>query len=218
MVVIIDYGVGNLFSLQSSFAAIGVQAVVSSDKDVIRSGDHIILPGVGAFEDAARKLRESGMADLVKELAASGKPIMGICLGMQLLFERSFEYGEHEGLGLIKGSVRPIADVIPDGLKIPQMGWNALEYRYPAALPSDDAPDVNLKAASPIFKYIKEGDYVYFVHSYYGADCDDSCIAVCDYGAPITAAVQKDNVYGCQFHPEKSGTVGLNILKAFCEL
>ena len=148
------------------------------------------------------------MADLIKELAADGKPILGVCLGMQLLFKRSFEYGEHEGLGLIKGSVRPIADVIPSGLKIPQIGWNALRFRIP-----EGRYDI-----SPIFKYINDGDHVYFVHSYYGADCADSCIAECEYGALLTAAVSDGNVFGCQFHPEKSGKVGLNILKAFCEI
>lgn len=202
MVAIIDYGVGNLFSLKSSFAAIGVPAIVSSVPEEIAAADHIILPGVGAFKDAADKLRLSGMADLVKEMAAEGKPIIGICLGMQMLFEKSFEYGEHEGLGLINGSVRPIADVIPAGLKIPQIGWNALIFDRP----------------SPIFRYINEGDHVYFVHSYYGADCDESVIARCEYGALLTAAVAKDNVFGCQFHPEKSGNVGLNILRAFCEI
>ena len=147
MIAIIDYGVGNLFSLASSFSAIGAEAVVTADPAVIRAADRLILPGVGAFEDAARKLRESGMADLVKEEAAGGKPIMGICLGMQMLFEKSYEYGEHEGLGLIKGSVRPIADVIPQGLKIPHIGWNALHFTRPHSL----------------FKYLKEGDFVYFV-------------------------------------------------------
>lgn len=208
MIVIIDYGVGNLFSLQSSFAAIGEEAVVSSDPEIIKSGDHIILPGVGAFSDAARKLRESGLDIVVKELAAAGKPIMGICLGMQLLFEKSLEYGEHEGLGLIKGTVRPISEVIPSSLKIPQIGWNALHFRD---------PDGQGKV-SPIFKYIEDGDHVYFVHSYYGADCSGSCIAECEYGAFLTAAVADGNVFGCQFHPEKSGEVGLNILKAFCEI
>lgn len=206
MVVIIDYGVGNLFSLRSSFAAIGVEAVVSSDPETIKGADHIILPGVGAFSDAAEKLRASGMDRLIKELAGEGRPIMGICLGMQLLFDKSLEYGEHEGLGLIKGVVRPIADVAPS-LKIPHIGWNALLFRDPGN-----------KGASPIFKYINEGDHVYFVHSYYAADCKDSCIAECEYGALLTAAVAKENVFGCQFHPEKSGTVGLNILKAFCEI
>ena len=201
MIAIIDYGVGNLFSLSSSFAAIGVEAVVTSDPAVIRAADRLILPGVGAFEDATYKLRESGMADLVKEEAAKGKPIMGICLGMQLLFEKSFEYGEHEGLGLIKGSVRPISDVIPTGLKIPHIGWNALHFTRP----------------NPLFKYLKEGEFVYFVHSFYAADCDDAVIATAEYGAPLTAAVASRNVMGCQFHPEKSGGVGLSILRAFCE-
>ena len=201
MIAIIDYGVGNLFSLASSFAAIGADATVTSDPAVIRAADRIILPGVGAFEDAARKLRESGMADLVREEAALGKPIMGICLGMQMLFEKSFEYGEHEGLGLIKGAVRPIADVIPKGLKIPHIGWNALHLTRP----------------DPLFKYLKEGDFVYFVHSFYATDCDDSVIATTEYGATLTAAVASGNVMGCQFHPEKSGEVGLSILRAFCE-
>ena len=201
MIAIIDYGVGNLFSLASSFSAIGAEAVVTADPAVIRAADRLILPGVGAFEDAARKLRESGMADLVKEEAAGGKPIMGICLGMQMLFEKSYEYGEHEGLGLIKGSVRPIADVIPKGLKIPHIGWNALHFTRPHSL----------------FKYLKEGDFVYFVHSFYAADCNDAVIATSEYGAPLTAAVANGNVMGCQFHPEKSGDVGLSILRAFCE-
>ena len=201
MIAIIDYGVGNLFSLASSFATIGAEAVVTSDPAIIRAADRLILPGVGAFEDAARKLRESGMADIVKEEAALGKPIMGICLGMQLLFERSYEYGEHEGLGLISGAVRPIADVIPAGLKIPHIGWNAL----------------HLTRQTPLFKYLHEGDFVYFVHSFYAADCDQAVIATTDYGAPLTAAVASGNVMGCQFHPEKSGSVGLSILRAFCE-
>ena len=201
MIAIIDYGVGNLFSLASSFSAIGAEAIVTADPAVIRAADRLILPGVGAFEDAARKLRESGMAGLVKEEAAGGKPIMGICLGMQMLFEKSYEYGEHEGLGLIKGSVRPIADVIPKGLKIPHIGWNALHFTRPHSL----------------FKYLKEGDFVYFVHSFYAADCNDAVIATSEYGAPLTAAVANGNVMGCQFHPEKSGDVGLSILRAFCE-
>ena len=201
MTAIIDYGVGNLFSLKSSFAAIGEEAVVSSDPDEIGSADRVILPGVGAFSDAAAKLRESGLADTVCALAASGTPIMGICLGMQLLFDESLEYGRHRGLGLIPGVVRPIADVIPAGLKIPHIGWNALDITKP----------------SPIFKYIKNGDHVYFVHSYYAADCADHVVANAEYGAPLTAAVQRGSVFGCQFHPEKSGDVGLSILKAFCE-
>lgn len=202
MVAIIDYGVGNLFSLRSSLKEIGAEAVVTSDEKVIAEADRIILPGVGAFEDAARKLRESGMAEVVKREAAAGKPMMGICLGMQLMFDVGYEYGVHEGLGLIKGSVRPIADVIPEGYKIPHIGWNLLKFRR----------------ESPLFKYIKEDDYVYFVHSYYAAECDESVIAVTEYGAELTAAVANGNVYGCQFHPEKSGEVGMNILKAFMEL
>ena len=203
MIAIIDYGVGNLFSLQSSFAAIGQEAVVTADPAVIRAAQRLILPGVGAFEDAARKLRDSGMAALVKEQAAAGKPIMGICLGMQLLFDKSYEYGEHDGLGLIGGAVKPIADVIPAGYKVPHIGWNALTL---------------VGEKSRLFKYLKEGDCVYFVHSYYAADCGDAVTATAEYGAPLTASVERGNVYGCQFHPEKSGTVGLNILKAFCEL
>ena len=202
MVAIIDYGVGNLFSLQSSLKEIGAEAVVTSDEKVIAEADRIILPGVGAFEDAARKLRESGMADVVKREAAAGKPMMGICLGMQLMFDVGYEYGVHEGLGLIRGSVRPISDVIQEGYKIPHIGWNLLKF----------------KKESPLFKYIKEGDYVYFVHSYYAAECDESTIAVTEYGAELTAAVANGNVYGCQFHPEKSGDVGMKILKAFMEL
>ena len=202
MVAIIDYGVGNLFSLKSSLKEIGAEAVVTADEKLIAEADRIILPGVGAFEDAARKLRESGMADVVKKEAAAGKPMMGICLGMQLLFDVGYEYGVHEGLGLIHGSVKPIADVIPDNYKIPHIGWNLLKF----------------KGESPLFKYIKEGDYVYFVHSYYAADCDESVIAVTEYGAELTAAVASGNVYGCQFHPEKSGDVGMKILKAFMEI
>ncbi len=205
MIAIIDYGVGNLFSLKSSFAFIDKEAVVTGDPEVIEKCDRIILPGVGAFSDAAKKLKESGLGDVVKEQAAKGKPVLGICLGMQLLFEKSYEYGEHEGLGLIKGNVRPIADVVGKDLKIPHIGWNALIF------PKD-------KEKSPLYKYTDEGDFVYFVHSYYAADCDESITAVSEYGAMITASVQNGNIYGAQFHPEKSGNVGLGILKAFCEI
>ena len=202
MVAIIDYGVGNLFSLKSSLREIGAETVVTADEKVIADADRIILPGVGAFEDAARRLRETGMAEVVRKEAASGKPMMGICLGMQLMFDKSYEYGEHVGLGLIRGSVRPISDVIPAGYKIPHIGWNLLKF----------------KRESPLFKYTSEGDYVYFVHSFYAADCDDSVLAVTEYGAELTAAAANANVYGCQFHPEKSGETGLKILKAFTEL
>ena len=201
MVAIIDYGVGNLFSLKSSFAAIGQDAEVTSDAAVIRNADRVILPGVGAFGDAADKLRESGLDRVVREEAERGKPLMGICLGMQLLFERSYEYGEHLGLGLLKGEIRPIAERIPAGLKIPQMGWNALK----------------IVRESPLFRYTKDGEYVYFVHSYSAVKCEDSLLASTEYGAELTACVGKGNVFGCQFHPEKSGEVGLRMLKAFCE-
>lgn len=201
MIAIIDYGVGNLFSLQSSFAAIGQEAAVTADPAALRAADKLLLPGVGAFRDAREKLRAGGLDELVCEEAGRGKPLLGICLGMQLLFEKSYEYGEYEGLGLLHGAVRPIADVIPAGYKIPHIGWNALHLTKPC----------------PLFGRIREGDFVYFVHSYYAADCNDSLAATTEYGAPLTAAVAKGNVYGCQFHPEKSGGVGLNILRAFCE-
>lgn len=202
MVAIIDYGVGNLFSLKSSFSAIGADAVVTSSKSELERAESIILPGVGAFCDAAKKLKDSGLEDTVISLAKAGKPLMGICLGMQLLFEKSYEYGEHRGLGLIKGEIRPIETVIPKGYKIPHIGWNSLEIRKP----------------TPIFENIKNGEYVYFVHSYYAADCENSVTAVSDYGAPLTASVQSGNVFGCQFHPEKSGETGLKILRSFVAL
>ncbi|MCQ2427294.1 MAG: imidazole glycerol phosphate synthase subunit HisH [Clostridia bacterium] len=203
MIAIIDYGVGNLFSLESSFAKIGEEVTVTSDEKIIRSADRIILPGVGAFGDAAAKLKDSGLGEVLKSEAEKGKPVMGICLGMQLLFEKGYEYGEHEGLGLIPGSVKPISDVVPAGLKIPHMGWNALIFRG---------------EQHPLFKYTKPGDCVYFVHSFHATDCEESVLAVAEYGAMLTAAVARGNVMGCQFHPEKSGDVGLAILKAFCEL
>ena len=201
MTAIIDYGVGNLFSLKSSLAAVGAEAVVSGDEKVLRNADRIILPGVGAFEDAMKKLVSSGLAEVVKEEATSGKPLLGICLGMQMLFDKSYEYGEHSGLGLIQGEVIPIEKVIPANLKIPHIGWNAL----------------HMKKADPLFRNVREGDFVYFVHSYFAAACDESVIATAEYGAELTAAVSRGNVSGCQFHPEKSGNVGLNILRAFLE-
>ncbi|MCI9449460.1 MAG: imidazole glycerol phosphate synthase subunit HisH [Clostridiales bacterium] len=203
MIAIVDYGVGNLFSLKSSLSAIGADVTVTGDADSISCADKIILPGVGAFGDAAEKLRVTGLADVLKTAAAKGVPILGICLGMQLLLEKSFEYGEHEGLGLIHGEIRPISEAIPSELKIPQIGWNSLNFTG---------------ERSPIFKYINDGDFVYFVHSFHGTNCDANTIAVTEYGAELTAAVACDNVFGCQFHPEKSGEVGLNILRAFCEL
>lgn len=202
MLCIIDYGVGNLFSLRASLEAIGQEVVVSSDPAIIETADRIILPGVGAFSDAIAKLRNTGLDRVVKAEAARGKPILGICLGMQLLFDKSYEFGEYEGLALIPGSVRPIADVIPKGLKIPHIGWNALSC---------------LEPRHPLFSALSEGDCVYFVHSFYAAECSPNVIATTEYGAELTAAVARGNVMGCQFHPEKSGAVGLSILRAFCE-
>lgn len=201
MIAIIDYGVGNLFSLCSSLKYIGADSIVTSDKDVIRSADKLILPGVGAFSDAKRKLSDSGLDTLIKQEAERGKDIMGICLGMQMLFERSYEYGEHTGLGLLRGEVVPMKGSIPESLKVPHIGWNALD----------------LTREHKLFKYIKNGDCVYFVHSYYASGCEDSLIATAEYGKPLTAAVALDNIMGCQFHPEKSGKVGMDILRAFCE-
>ena len=203
MIAIIDYGVGNLFSLKSSLAMIGAQAVVTGDADVLRSADRLILPGVGAFGDARAKLAQTGLDAALCAEAARGKPVLGICLGMQMLFDRSLEYGEHEGLGLIPGEVVPMAGRLPEGLKIPHIGWNALNMKRPD---------------HPLMKYTDSGDCVYFVHSFYAADCAESVIATAEYGIDVTAAVARGNVLGCQFHPEKSGTVGLGILKAFCEL
>ena len=203
MIGIIDYGVGNLFSLKSSFESIGEEVFVSGDKEELKKAQGLILPGVGAFEDAIAKLRENGLDEFVKEQAANGKPLMGICLGMQLLFEKSFEYGEHEGLSLLKGQVVPMLHSIPEELKIPHIGWNALHIT---------------NADCPLFKELKKDDCVYFVHSYYAEGCEDSLAATTEYGKELTAAVSKGNIYGCQFHPEKSGEVGMKILKAFVEL
>ena len=203
MIAIIDYGVGNLFSLCSSLNSIGAEAVVTPDPDTIRLADRIILPGVGAFADAAEKLRASGLDQVLLEEAARGKPVMGICLGMQMLFEESHEYGIHKGLGLIPGRVIPMAGYIPAELKIPHIGWNPLIIK---------------RDKHPLLRYVEEGDCVYFVHSYFATDCADAVIATAEYGRELTAAVARDNVMGCQFHPEKSGKVGLSILKAFCEM
>ena len=205
MTAIIDYGVGNLFSLKSSLSFIGEDTVVSGEENVIKSADRIILPGVGAFAKAAEKLSENGLSELVIDQAREGKPLLGICLGMQLLFGRSFEYGETEGLGLIEGEVLPIEGIIPKGYKIPHIGWNALSF-------------TGKGKSSPIFKYVAEGEYVYFVHSYAAMKCGESLLASAGYGAPLTAAAGGGNIFGTQFHPEKSGEVGLRILKAFCEI
>ena len=201
MIAVIDYGVGNLFSLVSSLRAVGADAVVTADPEVIHSADKILLPGVGAFEDAVRKLRDSSLDKVIISEALAGKKLFGICLGMQMLFERSFEYGEHRGLGLLRGSVVAMDGRIPNNLKIPHIGWNS----------------ISVKANHPIFKYTQDGDFVYFVHSYYADGCDDSLLATTEYGIDLTAAVALDNIAGTQFHPEKSGDAGLNILRAFAE-
>ncbi len=201
MIGIVDYGVGNIFSLCSSFEKIGFDAKLLREPEKLAECERIILPGVGAFGDAREKLRSSGMEESLLNEVKKGKPMLGICLGMQLLFEKSFEFGEYDGLGLVKGSIRPITDVIPKDFAVPHIGWNALDF-------SDDE----------LFKYIKKGDFVYFVHSFYGADCEESVIATTEYGAKLTAAVRNGNVAGVQFHPEKSGEVGLAILRAFCEM
>ena len=205
MIAIIDYGVGNLFSLKSSFAAIGAETVVTGSPEVIREAEKLILPGVGAFGDAAALLRRNNLDKLVCEETGNGKPLLGICLGMQLLFDYSLEYGRHQGLGLIPGGARDIREVIPADYKVPHIGWNAL--RVPEGKP-----------VSPLFRRIKEGDCVYFVHSFAAMDCEESIIASAEYGPLLTAAVANGNVYGTQFHPEKSGAVGLDILRAFCEM
>lgn len=203
MIAIIDYGVGNLFSLKSSISMIGADAVVTGDADRLRSADRLILPGVGAFGDAADKLRGTGLDAVLRDEAKAGKPILGICLGMQLLFDRSYEFGCHDGLGLIPGEVVDMTPDIPAGLKVPHIGWNALHLTKPE---------------HPLWKYIRPDDCVYFVHSFYATKCGDAVLATAEYGRELTAAVAHENVLGCQFHPEKSGPVGLNILRAFCEM
>ena len=203
MIAIVDYGCGNLYSLQSSLNFLKLDSVITSDPEVIKKADKIILPGVGAFGDAVELLKKGGLHKVLKEEAEKGKYILGICLGMQLLFDKSFEYGEHKGLELVKGEIYPLSDDIKGDLKIPHMGWNSLCIK-----------DMN----DPIFKYTKKGDYVYFVHSFYAKNCEDSLLAYADYEVKVPALVKNKNVYGAQFHPEKSGDVGLNLLKAFAEL
>ena len=198
--LIIDYGMGNLHSVKNAFDYIGEDAYISSDIKEMEKADALLLPGVGAYGDAAQKLRQSGLDRVVTEQAATGKPLMGICLGMQLLFEKSFEYGEHAGLGLLKGQVVSMEGRLPEGLKIPHMGWNSLTIT---------------QADSKLFANTANTEYVYFVHSFFAVGCEDSLAAVTEYGIPITAAVEKDTIFGCQFHPEKSGEAGLKILRAF---
>lgn len=202
MTAIVDYGVGNLSSLVGSLTRIGEAATVTADPAVLLSADRIILPGVGAFGDAADRLFSSGLAEVVSKAAARGIPLLGICLGMQLLFERSFEYGEHRGLGLIPGEIRAIDEAGNFPYKVPHMGWNSLHITRP----------------DPLLRYVKEGAYVYYVHSFCARDCAESVSATSEYGTEIVGAVSRGNVYGTQFHPEKSGDVGLSMLRAFVEL
>ncbi|WP_295858008.1 imidazole glycerol phosphate synthase subunit HisH [uncultured Oscillibacter sp.] len=203
MIAIVDYGVGNLFSLSSSLRALGLSPEVTADADRLRAAERIILPGVGAFGDAKAKLEATGLIPVLRE-ESEKKPLLGICLGMQLLFDKGFEYGEHAGLGLIPGvvdSLRP--DLKDPALKVPHMGWNSLRILR------DD----------PLFRYFQDGEYVYYVHSFYAKDCAASTLAVSDYGGvSVTGAVRRGNVWGTQFHPEKSGDAGLRLLKAFGEL
>ena len=202
MIAVVDYGVGNLFSLCSSLRQLGLETAVTADPAVIRAADRVILPGVGAFGDAMEKLAAAGLVPLIR-VEAEKKPLLGICLGMQLLFDKSWEFGEHAGLGLVPGQVCPLASDLADpALKVPQIGWNALHILR------DD----------PLFRYIREGEYVYYVHSYYAKDCAANTLAVSDYSIPVTGVVRAGRVYGTQFHPEKSGDTGLRILKAFAEL
>ena len=203
MIGVIDYGVGNLFSLCSSLRCVGAEVQVSADPAVLEQADKLVLPGVGAFGDAADKLRATGLDQLVIKQAKKGVPVLGICLGMQLLFEESLEYGRHKGLGLLAGRVVPMEGAIPEKLKIPHIGWNGLRL---------------VKSDCPLFRETKDGDCVYFVHSFYAEGCEDSLAATAEYGLDLTATVWKDNVYGCQFHPEKSGPVGLRMLRAFVEV
>ena len=203
MIAVVDYGVGNLFSLRSSLRHLGLEAAVTADPEVIRAADRVILPGVGAFGDAMEQLERRGLVPVVQAEAAR-KPLLGICLGMQLLFEESYEYGRHAGLGLVPGRVCPLApDLADPALKVPQIGWNALEL---------------LRPQDPLFRYLRQGEYVYYVHSYYGKDCAASTLAVSEYSIPVTGVVREGWVYGAQFHPEKSGDTGLRILQAFAEL
>ncbi|NCB05948.1 MAG: imidazole glycerol phosphate synthase subunit HisH [Clostridia bacterium] len=202
MIAVVDYGVGNLYSLLCSFSHVGADAVVTREVETLRRADRVVLPGVGAFGDAARRLRELGLDRVLRALAKEGKPFMGICLGMQLLFERSLEYGQHEGLGLIPGTVSPLTQALTGGQKVPHMGWNSLVLQQPN---------------DPLLRGVREGDFVYYVHSYYATECENAVVASSPYGVMIPGLVRAGNVCGAQFHPEKSGEVGLRILKAFAE-
>lgn len=198
MHVIIDYGMGNLASVQRAFEKINVETKISSNIEDLKNAKSLILPGVGAFRDAIKALNDLGLSDAIRDEVSKGKNIMGICLGMQLLYERGYEYGDYEGLGLIKGNV----EYMDFKLKIPHMGWNNLKF----------------KKEDPILKYINEDEYVYFVHSYYAVSDNSELVAYAEYEKLVPAIVRNKNVYGIQFHPEKSGDAGLNILKAYKEI
>ena len=202
MIAIIDYDMGNLLSLENALDRLGATYCVTADPDTIRKADRIILPGVGAFGDAIEKLHQTGLVDTIKAEVAKGKPLLGICLGMQLLVDKSYEYGEHEGLGLIHGEVCDLNKDLTTGLKVPEMGWNSL----------------NFVKDHPILKYVKNGDYVYYVHSYYAKNCEESLVAYSEYEVKVPGVVSSGSVVGTQFHPEKSGAVGLAMLKAFAEM
>ncbi len=198
MIAIIDYGAGNLFSVKNALDYLGLENIVTNNPKDLETADKLILPGVGAFPDAMRMLGESGLIDIIKE-QVKHKPLLGICLGMQMLFERGYEFGETDGLGFIKGNVKFME---LENLPVPHIGWNSLEFNE----------------KSPLLDKCSDGDFVYFVHSY-AAECpSENVAAYCDYGMKVPALVQSGNVYGAQFHPEKSGEVGLNILKCFSEL
>ena len=202
MIAILDYGVGNLFSLRSSLSCLGLESKLTADPGELRAADRIILPGVGAFGDAMDKLKDTGLVPLIRE-ESQKKPLLGICLGMQLLFDESCEYGRHEGLGFVPGKIASLAEDLEDKrLKVPHIGWNALR------IVRDD----------PLFKYVRDGEYVYYVHSFYGRDCAESTLATSEYGLTVTGVVRRGVVWGTQFHPEKSGDTGLRLLRAFGEL
>ena len=202
MIAILDYGVGNLFSLRSSLSCLGLESKLTADPGELRAADRIILPGVGAFGDAMDKLKDTGLVPLIRE-ESQKKPLLGICLGMQLLFDESCEYGRHEGLGFVPGRIASLAEDLEDKrLKVPHIGWNALR------IVRDD----------PLFKYVRDGEYVYYVHSFYGRDCAESTLATSEYGLTVTGVVRRGLVWGAQFHPEKSGDTGLRLLRAFGEL
>ena len=207
MIAVIDYGVGNLFSLLSSLNYVGLHTKLTNDIEEIKNANGIILPGVGAFRDAIGNLEKYGLKETLINEAKSGKPFLGICLGMQMLFEKSYEYGEYEGLGLINGTVEEIKKYIPENsdLKIPHMGWNSLiiNERF-----KDDK----------ILKDVDNNEYVYYVHSYFAKTDMKNIVTYSEYGTKIPGIVKNENVYGMQFHPEKSGDTGLKLLKNWGEL